>query len=168
MMLRQQNFVAALLGPAKGVGTLAARLAGYKGDRRQLAVQACRLLRNREVQKLMREKLEELYRRGVDMLGEALDATKCRPFLSSGGIVYSEREPDYPVQLKAFDRIHKLYESSGRTGEPIHPPVIIEGSAQVSDQAKQTDASDRALIRATADIDERLSELERELSEEEK
>src|SRR5208282_5273283 len=78
LTLKQRKFVACLLGPANGNQTLAARMAGYRGDDRQLAVQGSVNMRNPKIQEMMIEGLGPLLEPSMKAYAEGLVATKRR------------------------------------------------------------------------------------------
>ncbi len=57
---KEELFISHYLGDAKGNGTEAARLAGYKGSDATLATQSWRLLKNAEIRAHIRERLDNV------------------------------------------------------------------------------------------------------------
>src|ERR1700739_1628468 len=111
LTVKQHKFVAFLLGAANGNGTLAARLAGYRGDDRQLAVQASVNRRNSVIQQIISERLAAMVEPGLKRLAEGLDATRRRVFLTkTGEIVYTDPEPDHRVRTRTANQILDRYE----------------------------------------------------------
>lgn len=97
--LKQQKFAMHLIGAARGNQTLAAQMAGYKGDKGQLAVQGSINMRNPAVQERIAELLEAAGCSGelvAQRLREGLDSTKRRAFATKEGrVFYSAPEPDF-------------------------------------------------------------------------
>jgi len=115
LTLKQRRFVAYLLGPANGNQTAAARMAGYRGDDRQLAVQGSVNMRNLQIQEMLDQALESMVKPSLKRLREALDATKRRAFITkTGEIRYTDPEPYYQVRVATANQLLDLYERSNR------------------------------------------------------
>jgi hypothetical protein len=138
LTVKQTRFAASYADPhgANGNGTLAAKIAGYRGDGNQLAVQAAANLRNPRVRQSIEEVLEAngcTLDRAALAVAEAMQATKRRSFLAKNGkIVYAAAEPDHKIRLSAADVTFRLRGSSGR--QTNDTKVILPGQPS-ADQA---------------------------------
>jgi hypothetical protein len=102
-----------LMGPARGNQTLAARMAGYRGDDRQLAVQGSVNVRNPQIQRMVAGMLDKLVEPSLRRLEEALDATRRRAFLTKEGDVrYGDPEPYHQVRTATANKILDRHERS--------------------------------------------------------
>ncbi|HEX9119922.1 MAG TPA: hypothetical protein VF840_05235 [Terriglobales bacterium] len=104
--IKQAQFAIAYADPkgANGNGVTAARAAGYKGDPRQLAVQAHANLQTPTVQHMIAAMLDSKVEHALHRLSEAMDATKTRSMLSKdGSIVCTAPEPDHRTRLGAIE-----------------------------------------------------------------
>lgn len=162
---KQARFAEAYADPsaANGNGTLAAKLAGYKGDSNALAVQASVNLRNPKVQRAIASILDPMAERALQRLGEALDATSSRVFLDkNGNLVYAKPVPDHRIRLDAVDF---LFDLRGKCA------AIAPDEAHEPDQAgdvvgaEQMNPTDRALFEKAAEADAELRELDGELDD---
>jgi len=149
---KQLRFVPAYL--ATGNGTLAARVAGYRGNDNQLAVQASVNLRNPKIQQLI---ADSLYEPALKAVHDALGATKTRHFLRQDGVVISSTpEPDYAVRLQAADRIFKARGKAPGGGlEQPHDEVDVDTPKEM----EEFDPKDQALFRHTCAIEAELGAL---------
>jgi len=182
---KQQKYAAFLAGAANGNQTLAARMAGYLGDRRQLAVQGSVNMRNPQIQLLFREKLEAMVEPSLGALAKGLNATKRRAFMTEEGeIRYSDPEPDYRVMTATADRILDRYQrtcadyagdSDSKTDVvpaqedgPELPQEVCDGAetdggAGYGTDVDQLDPTNRVLVEQVAKIDEELAQIDREV-----
>jgi len=111
LTVKKQKFMTFLLGAANGNQTLAAKMAGYKGDNRQLAVQGSVNMRDPRIQQMIRERLGGMVEPSLRAFEEGLNATKRRAFMSkTGEIQYSDPEPDHRVRTATGDRVLDRYE----------------------------------------------------------
>jgi phage terminase small subunit len=159
--LKQRKFAAEYTNPygAKGNGTLAARLAGYKGDSNQLGVQASVNLRNPKIKQLISGMLDSMTERALQRLGEALDATSSRAFLDKeGNVVYTEPVPDHRTRLHALGFLFDLRGKCGVADAPDGGEVVHADGAVVD--GEQIVDSDRALFEQAAAIEDELAELD--------
>ncbi len=102
--LKQRLFVRAYLDPcsAAGNGVAAARAAGYRGNSRVLATQACVNLKNSSVQRLIDEFVEASAKPALECVSRAMTATKVQFFLTKDGqVVQSEPVTDHKTRLEA-------------------------------------------------------------------
>ena len=184
LTFKQQMFAAALLGPARGNQTRAARMAGYKGSDPQLAVQGSVNMKNPQIQQMITERLGPLLEPSLKAYAEGLVATKRRAFLTkAGAIVYTDPEPDHRIRTATANQVLDRYQrTSGHTaGSGADVVPAHEGGAEpqneVVDDAKTEgcaesekvlavmDPTDRMLIRAAAEIDQQIAQLDGETSE---
>jgi hypothetical protein len=174
--IKQSKFAIAYADPhvANGNGVAAARAAGYRGDARQLAVQASSNLKNPTVQHLMAAIVDALVEPALHRVAEAMDAVKIRSFLTkSGVIVYSQPEPDQKVRMEASKLVLELSRTRGTPplaagGHQDHGqdrPCEDQNSAQTSAAVSEMDPADRIAFREAGEIEEELAEIERELAE---
>jgi hypothetical protein len=163
--VKQSRFAAAYADPsaANGNGTLAANMAGYKGNANQLGVQAFANLRNPKVQQLISSIVDSMTERALQRLGEALDATSSRVFLDkSGNVVYAKPVPDHRIRLDAVDF---LFDLRGKCA------AIAPDKAHELDQAgdvvgaEQMNPADRALLEEADVIEAELGKLDCGLSD---
>jgi Terminase small subunit len=159
LTLKQTKFAAAYVDPdaANGNGTLAAKIAGYKGGSDQLAVQGSVNLRNENIQQVISATLDAMIEHALDRLGDALDATTSRPFLDKAGtIVYAEPVPDYRIRLQAIQFLFHLHGKCTADPEPAHE--LDTGAAH--DHLGQIQPADRVLFQQAAEIEAQLHELD--------
>ncbi len=169
LTLKQQRFAASLIGPANGNQTLAAKMAGYKGDNRQLAVQGSVNVRNPNVRKMVAEILDGMVEHGLQRLAEAMNATKMRSFLTrEGEIIYAQPEPDHRIRLQGVDLMFRL------RGNPLNSPApasdqhgdLIQspedrGPSETQAEVARMDPADRMLFRNAGEIEEQLAQVDR-------
>jgi len=150
---KQLRFVAAYL--ETGNGTLAAKIAGYKGDDNQVGVQASVNLRNPKIQQLIED---SLFVPALKAVRDALGATKTRHFLSKDGVVISSTpEPDYEVRLHAADRVLKVRSKARGDGpEQLHDEADDDTPMEV----EELDPKDQELLRHACAIEAELTVLE--------
>lgn len=183
LTIKQQKFVAFVLGAARGNATLAARLSGYAGDDRQLAVQGSVNMRNEKIQQLIKERLEAMVEPGLSALAAGLHATKRRAFLLKDGTIrYTDPEPDFRVTTATAGRILHHYERTTK-GDPADPEAEVPPAPQddaefqegVADEGKtdsrtedstggQSEPADRVVLEQLANIEAELTEVDRELA----
>jgi phage terminase small subunit len=114
---KQQAFVDAYLGEAKGVATQAARLAGYKGSDNVLAKQGHDNLRNPKISTLIAERL------ATSPL--ALSRARVLALLSAcaQGAGGDEKASDRIKALELLGKYHRIFadrvEHTGKDGKPI-------------------------------------------------
>jgi len=116
LTVKKQKFAIFLLGAAHGNQTLACKMAGYKGDSRQLSVQGSVNIRDPRIQQMIRERLEGMVEPSLRALEAGLSATKRRAFMTkTGEIRYTDPEPDHRVRTATGDRVLDRYQrtSSG-------------------------------------------------------
>ena len=162
LTLKQRAFLAAYIDPAgaNGNGTLAARMAGYRGNNNQLAVQASVNLRKPEMWELLEKKRQELLEKGVRSLSEAMDADVDRAFITKRGeVVHSDPRPDHKTRLQAAKLAFALLGTG--TKAPSVPPSE-NPPVQVSEAVSALDPTDRAVIRDAAKVEAELAQLERD------
>jgi hypothetical protein len=182
LTIKQQRFAAFLVGPANGNQTLAARMAGYRGDDRTLAVQGSANMRNPQIQQMMTAMLDKMVKPSLRRLEEALDATKRRPFVTKAGdIVYTEPEPDHRARTATAKQVLELYQrTSGYTAgsEADVVPAHEDGAEPQKEMAEdpkteggaddgivaQLDPADRALFEQAIEIEAELAKVDRELN----
>jgi len=169
--IKQRKFAAALIGPAKGNQTLAAKMADYRGDNRVLAVQGSVNMRNPQIQQMLAEMLDPLVEPSVRRLAEGLDATTRRVFNTKTGLVYSEFEPNYRVRIASAHRILDWCQRSSdrHVASPDADNAIQQkndGCIEPQKKIDGLDPIDRNLIRRTTDIDQKLADIEQQLAEE--
>jgi Terminase small subunit len=150
---KQLRFVAAYLETENG--TLAAKVAGYKGDDNQLAVQASVNLRNPKIQQLIED---SLFVPALKAVHGALGATKTRYFLSKDGVVISSTpEPDHQVRLQAADRVFKARSKArGHGPEQLHDKADDDAPTEM----EEFDPKDQELMRHASAISAVEAELE--------
>lgn len=120
--LKQRRFAAAYADPAlaNGNGVVAARAAGYKGNARQLAVQASVNLRNRNVHELIASTVDGMMEDALQRLAEALAAHRVRSFATNAGqLISTPPEPDHNIRLKAIDFLFRLHAKFGATSQQV-------------------------------------------------
>lgn len=117
LTLKQRRFAIALLGPAEGNQAAAARLAGYAGNRRELAVQGCINMKHEQIQELIDEMVDGMAQHALERLGEGLDAMKTKSFVTKGGeILKGDPEVDQASRLRSvqlWDRLRQRRAASG-------------------------------------------------------
>lgn len=168
MTVKQHKFVAYLLGPANGNQTQAARLAGYKGDNRQLAVQGSINMRNPKVQQLLREKFDPMLESSMETYAQALGATKRKAFLTkTSEIIYSDPEPNWKVRMQAADRVLECVQrSSYEDGDSeVHVDLQNGEDSESRERIAALNATDQNLVARAAQIDERPADVQDRLSE---
>lgn len=143
-------------------------------------------MRNPEIQRLLREKLESMVEPSLGVFAEGLCATKRRAFIDKEGqIYYTDAEPDHRVRTATADRILDRYEraSADHAGgldskSDVMPPVQQQGM-EVPDEARNgatadgdvghgidldhLDPTDRALVEQVAKINQELAQIDTEL-----
>jgi hypothetical protein len=176
LTLKQRRFAAAYVDPtaAAGNGTSAARLAGYQGDSAQLAVQASVNLRNPQIQQTIATMLDGMVEHALQRVGEALDATKIRSFVTKDGdIICSQPEPDNKHRLDALKFFFDLRHTCGHPQAPARDqqdhdqlrPSENQDSAQTSMAMSVMDPADRIAFREAGEIEEQLAAVEHELED---
>jgi len=186
LTVRQQKFAIFLMDAANGNQTLAAKMAGYKGDNRQLAVQGSVNMKNSQVQQMIRERLEGMLEPSLRAFEEGLNATKRRAFMTkTGEIRYTDPEPDHRVRTTTGDRVLDRYQrtctgyaddfdvdvvSAHENG--AEPPKAeadgarTEGCADAAGtDVAQLNQADRVLSECVATIDAGLAEIDRALAD---
>jgi len=169
LTLKQRKFVTCLLGPANGNQTLAARMAGYRGDDRQLAVQGSVNMRNPKIQEMMIEGLGPLLEPSMKAYAEGLVATKRRAFLTQKGeIVYSNPEIDHRVRVGTADGILDRYErlSTRQAAGPDADDTVQQRSQDGTGPEKEVaglDSTDRNPISRSSEMDEKLTEIAQQM-----
>ncbi len=158
----KQELFAAEYVKTNGNGVAAARAAGYKGNAKQLAVQACVNRQNPTVQQTIAAMMESLQRPAVEQLAEALHADKQRCFVNKDGeIIYSEPEPDYATRLKAvklvFEHRPAFCDTEAptdnvQTGQQLTPAGSASDMDSVDPAASQ-EASETNLEKEPAALD---------------
>jgi hypothetical protein len=114
--IKQDKFSRAYVA-ASGNGVAAAREAGYRGNAKQLAVQACRNLNNPNVRQTIAAMVDALLEPAVLRVAEAMDATRTRSMLSKDGeIVCTAPEPDHRIRLGAIEFLFHLRSKCGPFG----------------------------------------------------
>lgn len=96
---RQEAFVRAYMGEAKGIAYEAAKIAGYKGNRNSLDATASRMLRNIKIVKRITELSEEEKKIAI------VDRTRRRELLSLMAEDENRRDAD---RLKAIELLGKM------------------------------------------------------------
>ena len=182
LTMKQQRFAAFLGGAANGNQTLAARMAGYRGDDRQLAVQGSVNMRNPKIQEMMIEVLGPLLEPSMKAYAEGLVATKRRAFLTkAGAIVYTDPEPDHRIRTATANQVLDRCERSSNGYASSSDADVIPGQEdgaepqrEVADDAKtgagvnhgidvaQLDPADRALFEQATVIEAELAAIDRE------
>lgn len=103
LSVKEQNFVAAFLGPAKGNATDAAVSAGYGNNRRSSKVLGARLLTKVDIQRAVVQRTERKEARAI------LDADRRDAMLSNIAIRTEHRHPK-----EAISAIKELNKCTGR------------------------------------------------------
>jgi hypothetical protein len=162
LTLKQAKFAAAYPDPAaaNGNGTLAAKLAGYKGNNDQLAVQASVNLRNPKIQQVISARVDTLALHALDRLGELVDATKSEPLLNEEGtLIYTDPVPHHKIQLEAIKFLFEL-----RSKCSVSAPEQV-GDDEANDEScvqwEDLEEADRALIRQATEIEVELAEIDK-------
>jgi hypothetical protein len=176
LTLRQQKFVKHYTdsGPGRGNATKAAELAGYAGEAgsNQLAVAGHENLRNPKIRQVIDEALDEAGCTLTDcakVLGEALQATKRKPFMNEGRIVYAAAEPDFRSRIQAATIAIRLRGqptlSPSRNAPPVaddagnESNVASHAATEHTEVARVLEAmgpADKVLLRAAAELDSKL------------
>ena len=167
LTVKQRRFVGALLGPANFNQSLAAKIAGYAGDDLSLAVQGCRNMQNENIKRLLKEKYEAMLEPSLETYAAALSATERQAFLTKDGkVVYSGPQPNWKVKLEAARRVVEFCQQSSADetsskveGEPTNENTELE------QKVGSLSSTDRELLGRTCEIDERLSEVDRQLAD---
>ena len=169
-----------MIGAANGNQTVAARMAGYAGNARQLAVQGSVNMRNPRIQQMISEKLDEMVEPSLRALAEGLNATKRHTSVTkSGEFRYSDPEPDHRVRtatasrvLERRERVSKSYaagfeadEDRAELQKEVAGQSNTEGRAESEKKLVVADPTDRMLVRELAEIDQQIGKLEGELTE---
>ena len=161
LTLKQLKFAMYLIGAVNGNQTLAARLAGYKGNARQLAVQGSVNMKNPAIMQMIKDGLGPLVEPSFKVLAEGLSATKRRPFLTQDGeIVYSEPEPHHAVRTKTANQILDRYEHCDRNDSGADAVVHEDGEATEGSEAHGDD-SDEVMFRLATELKAQLEKLDR-------
>jgi hypothetical protein len=175
--VKQLRFAATYVDPlgANGNGVVAARIAGYRGSARQLAVQAHSNLKNQTVQQTIAEMVDALVVPALQRVGEAMDAVTVRPFLTkSGTIVYAQPQADQKARLEASKLVFELRRACGNAPvaavscqqEHGHDrPPEDKCAAPMSAAVSEMDPADRIAFREAGEIEKQLAEVDRELAE---
>ena len=169
LTLKQRLFAAAWIGPAMGNQTRAARMAGYRGDDRQLAVQGSVNMKNPKIQEMMIERLSPLLEPSMKAYAEGLVATRRRAFLTQKGeIVYSSPEIDHRVRVGTADRILDRYErlSARQAAGPDADDTVQQRSQDGTEPEKEVaglDPTDRNPISRSSEMDEKLAEIAQQM-----
>ena len=125
-------------------------------------------MHNPNVQQLLKERSEALAEPSMEVYAEALHATKRQAFLTKQGTVtYSEPEPFWKVRMEAAARVLK-YIGQAPPAEDHGSQVDAaenEGDPELENKVETLSSSDKTLIGRAAQIDEKLAEVERQLSE---
>lgn len=156
LTLKQLRFVAAYLDPAAadGNGTQAARMAGYKGDDDQLAVQSSVNLRNPKIHEFM---ANNLVAPAMMTVRAALGATKSQHFLTKDGAVIStDPEPDHKTRMQAAECVFKLRAKA----DDVDGSEEEQGDDDAALQLEDLDPADQQLLRHAYAIEAQLAELE--------
>ncbi len=153
LTVKQQRFVLALLGPARGNRRLACKLAGYEGSSNVLAVQGHRNMNNSKILELLRKQVEPMAERIVGTYEAALSATKQKAVLYKGEFHYSNPEPYYAIRMEAADRLRDLLECC------LH----FQDQRSQADEMTAKDAEDVELQKEIAELDPRERESVRQL-----
>ena len=167
LTVKQRRFVIALLGPAEGNQAEAARIAGYAGNRLQLAVQGCMLMKHEQIQEMINEMLDEMAQHALERLAEGLDAIKTKSFVTKGGeVLKGDPEVDHSSRLRSVEIWHRLRQRTGSSGaddvaDPTNSPGLVARPEVVA-----MSPADRALLREAGQIEEELAEDDRQLAEE--
>ncbi len=186
LTVKQMLFVDFLLGEAHGNQTAAARMAGYRGDARQLAVQASVNMKNAKIRELISSKLASLVEPSLSALQDGLGATRQKVFLTKEGeILYAAPEADHKVRISAATRILNHYQRTssgdtcgsdddvapGGTGvlelpSPLAPGSIAEHCGDDGIHVvDKLDSADRDLLQQVERIDAQLATLDTESDE---
>jgi phage terminase small subunit len=153
---KQLRFVAAYLDPAaaNGNGTLAARMAGYKGNNDQLGVQAWANLRNPRIQRLI---TDSLVAPAMMTVCSAFGATKSKHFLAKDGtLISTDPEPDHKIRLQAAECVFKLRAKADDVDGSEEEQADDDAALQLED----LDPADQQLHRHVYAIEAQLAELE--------
>ena len=153
---KQMRFVAAYLDPAaaNGNGTLAARMAGYKGNNDQLGVQAWANLRNPKIQRLI---TDSLVAPAMMTVCAAFGAMKSKHFLAKDGTLISTNpEPDHKIRLQAADCVFKLRAKADDVDGSEEEHADDDAALQLED----FDPANQQLLRHAYAIEAQLAELE--------
>ena len=169
--VKQKKFSGEYIAAA-GNGVVAARKAGYSGNTKQLAVQACRNLKNPNVQRTIASMVDALLEPALLHVAEAMDAVKVRSFLTKAGVVvYSQPEPDQKVRLEAAKVVFELRRTwcpAAAAGQQAHDqgrPAEEADSAPPSSAISEMDPADRMAFREAGEIEQQLAEVEREVAD---
>jgi hypothetical protein len=167
LTLKQRRFAVALVGPAKGNQAEAARIAGYAGNRRQLAVQGAVNMKNENIQKMVSEMLDGMAQHALERLAEGLDAIKMKSFVAKGGeVLKGDPEVDHSSRLRSIEIWHRLRQETGSGGaDDVAHPTNNPGLAARPEVVAMSPA-DRTLLREAGQIEEELAEVDRQLAEE--
>ena len=164
---KQRMFAAALIGPARGNQTLAARMAGYRGNDRQLAVQGSVNMRNPRVQQMITERLDTMVEPSLKVLMEGLSATKRRAFVQAGEIRYTDPEPDHRVRTTTANRVLDLYQrtSYGYAAGPDADNAVQQENDDCTEPQKEVglDSTDRNPISQSSEMDGKLAEIAQQM-----
>jgi len=153
--LKQQKFAAAMI-ETNGNRTAAAELAGYRGNRNVLAGVGHANARNPIVQHRIAQLLEPMVARAVQCVGEALDATTCRSFLSrEGNIVSTDPVPDHKTRMHAA----KIVLDRGDQNSSVLAPSGDQANDDIGAE-ELLEQDDRVLLEEVAVIDKELAELD--------
>lgn len=165
---KQRMFADALFGRAKGNQTLAARMAGYGGNDAVLSVQGSRNMKNPNVQQLIEEKFKPMLEGSLEVYAQALSATTRKAFMTrQGEVKYSNPEPYWKVKMDAANRVLKHFEQPLVHEEPSREPDVAknEDNAELQHEISSLSAADRTLIARTCVVEQRLADVDRQLSE---
>jgi hypothetical protein len=171
--VKQKKFSGEYIAAA-GNGVVAARKAGYRGNTKQLAVQACRNLKNPKVQRTIAAMVDALVEPALGHVAEAMEAEKVRFFLTKDGVVvHSQPEPDQKVRLEAIKFVFELRRTwcdnpvaaAGQQDHGQDRPAEKAVSAPPSSAMSAMAPADRIAFREAGEIEEQLAEVERELAE---
>lgn len=142
-------------------------------------------MRNPEIQRLLREKLESMVEPSLGVFAEGLCATKRRAFIDKEGqIYYTDAEPDHRVRTATADRILDRYERASadhagdldsklavmpvqqqgmETPHEVHNGATADGDVGHGIDLDHLDPTDRVLVEEVAKINQELAQIDTEL-----
>jgi len=124
-------------------------------------------MQNENIKRLLKEKYEAMLEPSLETYAAALSATERQAFLTKDGkVVYSGPQPNWKVKLEAARRVVEYCQQSSADetsskveGEPTNENTELE------QKVGSLSSTDRELLGRTCEIDERLSEVDRQLAD---
>jgi len=121
-------------------------------------------MKNKHVQRLLDEKYQAMAEASLETYAAALSATERQAFLTKDGkVVYSGPQPDWKVKMEAARRVLEYCQQSSadETSSKVDGEPTSEDT-ELQQKIDRLSSADRALLGRTCELDERLSEVDRQ------